>query len=282
MLRQVKKYHQCLTIKGADKVKHVPVISIITPSYNQAEFIDETIKSVLEQKGDFYIDYIIVDGLSDDDTVEIIKSNMSCCTKGECKEIDGLKYYKNDSIHCSGISFRYISEEDKGQANALNKGFDMAAGSLLGWINSDDIYYSPDTLSSVVKDFSDKSTNFLYGRGVRVDRNGIFVREESYVNNFRPVKIKLVDFILQPSAFWRRKVYEDVGVLNEDYHYVFDWDYWIRISEQFELKKNKNILSCYRVYGETKTSAGGDARENEIVALLKSYNSYNKEAVRLE
>lgn len=281
LIAATEKVSSVFAKKNADRGKQVPVISIITPSYNQAEFIDETIKSVLEQKGEFYIDYIIVDGLSDDGSVGIIESNQSCCTKGECQVIDGLKYYKNDSIHCSGISFRYISEKDNGQANALNKGFEMSVGNLLGWINSDDIYYSPNTLSFVVNGFADKSTNFLYGRGVRVDRNGIFVREESYVNNFRPVKIRQVDFILQPSAFWRREVYEAIGMLNEGYHYVFDWDYWVRISEQFELRKNKNILSCYRVYGETKTSVGGDARENEIVTLLKSYNSYNNEAIRL-
>lgn len=276
-----EKASSILTMKHTVNIKPIPVISIITPSFNQAEFIDETIKSVVEQKGDFYIDYIIVDGLSDDGTLEIIESNQARCIDGEYEDIDGLRFYKNESIRCSGISFRYISEKDTGQSNALNKGFKLAVGGLFGWINSDDIYYSSETLSRVVVGFSQESTNFIYGRGVRVDRNGIFVREESYVRNFRPGKIKHVDFILQPSAFWRRKVYEEVGPLNEGYHYVFDWDYWIRVSDLFELKLNKNILSCYRVYSETKTSAGGDDRENEITALLKSYNSYDKESVRL-
>jgi len=270
-----------LRVNDASRKKHVPVLSIITPSYNQACFIGETIKSVLEQEGDFYIDYILMDGLSDDDTMEIVKSFHCACAQGDYDELNGQRFYRNESIRCRGISFRYISEKDTGQSNALNKGFEMAVGEILGWLNSDDIYYSPLTLSYVVRSFRKVNTNFVYGRGVRVDRNGLFVREEAYVNHYRPAMIKFVDFILQPSAFWRRRVYKEVGQLNEKYHFVFDWDYWVRIAEKFELEKNDDILSCYRVYSETKTSVGGDRREQEIVTMLKSYSAFNEKSIRL-
>jgi glycosyltransferase involved in cell wall biosynthesis len=258
-----------------------PVISIITPSYNQEEFIGETIRSVLEQSGNFYIDYIIMDGLSGDDTLHIIKECQSLCTRGEHEEIEGLKYYKNKDIHCLGISFRFITEKDEGQADAINKGFSLAKGEIFGWINSDDIYYSPYTLSIVADNFRRKATKFIYGRGIRIDRNGLYVREEAYVRHFKPEKIKHVDFILQPSSFWRRQIYEDVGLLNTKYRYAFDWDYWIRISERFDLKICQYILSCYRVYEETKTCSGGEDRDREIIELLKSHDSYNQESLKL-
>jgi glycosyltransferase involved in cell wall biosynthesis len=263
------------------KRQHPPVISIVTPSYNQDEFIGETISSVIQQAGDFYIDYIIVDGLSDDNTYKISRRYQALCNTGDSLEQRGQKFYKNANILCLGISFRFISEKDSGQANAINKGFRMAVGDIFGWLNSDDFYYSEKALSHVADAFARSSAHFLYGRGVRVDRSGFYVREEAYVNNFKPEKIRLVDFILQPSAFWKRDVFEKTGLINEKYHYVFDWDYWIRISDQFALRKLNTILSCYRVYGETKTFTGGERRELEIIDLLRSHGSYNNVSIHL-
>src|ERR1035437_9764873 len=111
-----------------DNINDHPVISIVTPSYNQGEFLAETIESVISQEGEFHIDYIIVDGASTDTSVEIIR------------HYDELLNERNWSIKCCGIRFRWTSGKDKGQTDALMKGFRIAKGDVYAWLNSDDTY----------------------------------------------------------------------------------------------------------------------------------------------
>jgi hypothetical protein len=261
--------------------RETPVVSIITPSYNQARYVEQTIKSVIDQVGEFYIEYIVMDGLSGDGTVEILSRYADMINSGDYTEINHKNYYMNENVRCMGINMEVVSAADNGQADALNKGFQRSSGSIIGWLNSDDMYYSERVISNVVSAFSSRNVNFVYGRGIRVDENGIYIREEQYVNQYKPDKINVVDFILQPSAFWRRSVYESVGGLREDYHYVFDWEYWVRIYGSYDLVRLGVLLSCYRVYENNKTSAGGEARTREMVQMLTETGFYNEESRRL-
>src|SRR5574340_1418719 len=115
-----------------------PVITVVTPSFNQGRFIDETIRSVISQEGDFYLEYLIMDGGSTDETVDIIKKYDRLIKEGKWP------------VKCRGIEYRWVSEKDNGQADAVNKGFKIARGEILGWLNSDDTYL-PGALGKALK-----------------------------------------------------------------------------------------------------------------------------------
>ena len=128
-----------------------PILSIVTPSYNQGQFLVETIESVIGQSGDFHIDYIIVDGGSTDNSVEIIRHYDALLKQGEWP------------ISCKGITYRWLSERDRGQTDALAKGFRMVNGEILAWLNSDDIYL-PGALQTAAAFFrNNPGTGLLYG-----------------------------------------------------------------------------------------------------------------------
>src|SRR5450631_3400065 len=128
-----------------------PVISIVTPSYNQGTFLAESIESVMGQEGDFSIDYIIVDGGSSDNSVDIIKKYEARLHNGEWP------------VTCRGITYRWVSERDRGQTDALIKGFRMSQGEVLAWINSDDTYL-PGALQTAALFFSSQpDAGLLYG-----------------------------------------------------------------------------------------------------------------------
>ena len=113
-----------------------PVISIVTPSYNQGEFLEETLVSVLSQEGDFFLDYLVIDGASTDGSLEIIRRYAELLEKDEWP------------VRCRGIRYRWMSEPDNGQSDALMKGFNLAEGEILAWLNSDDVYL-PGALQKV-------------------------------------------------------------------------------------------------------------------------------------
>jgi glycosyltransferase involved in cell wall biosynthesis len=139
----------------------VPTVSIVTPSFNQGVFIEETIASVLSQQGDFYLDYIIMDGGSTDDSVEIIK------------KYDRLLREGSWPVACRGIAYRWTSGKDAGQADAINKGFAIAAGEILGWLNSDDTYL-PGAVATAVDYFAAHPDNVMvYGNAYYTDSAGI-------------------------------------------------------------------------------------------------------------
>ncbi len=135
------------------------IISVVTPSYNQGAFIERTIRSVLDQAGDFFIEYFIADGGSTDDTVDIIKDYA-------------LRIKREDyPIRCQGIELRWVSEQDRGQAHAVNKGIEATSGEIIAWINSDDIYY-PNTFSTIAAFFRDNpSALAVYGPSDHIDEN---------------------------------------------------------------------------------------------------------------
>lgn len=209
-----------------------PKISIITPSYNQGEFIEQTIRSVLSQNYP-NLEYIVIDGGSTDSTLSV------------------LKKYQH--------ALRFISEPDRGQSDAINKGLSMISGDIVGFINSDD-YFEPDCFRSVADFFtSNPDAQWVTGTCRIVDESGSEVRKEvtRYKNFFlrflRRFEIFcVVQFISQPSTFWRKRVVGEIGMFDVSLRYDMDYDYWLRIWKRYPLYFIDSFLSSYRVHSRSK------------------------------
>lgn len=212
-----------------ENIDSKPLITIITPSYNQGQFIEDTIKSVVEQ-GYPNIEYIIVDGGSKDQSVEIIK-----------------KYAKKYSF------IKWVSEKDNGQAHAINKGFQLASGDILAWLNSDDTYL-PGTVDAIIDFFTEnQNVDFVYGRAYYTDEFGKMLKEYPVQKVFDRDFLSRNCFICQPSAFWRKKVVLENGLLDTTLHCSMDYEYWIRISDKCHIEFIDRVLSTSRMYLDNKT-----------------------------
>ncbi|CBE67989.1 Glycosyl transferase, family 2 (modular protein) [Candidatus Methylomirabilis oxygeniifera] len=224
-----------------------PLVSIITPSYNQGRFIEETILSVLTQ--DYpNIEYIVMDGGSTDNTLDILKKYEGRLT--------------------------WISEADRGQSHAINKGFQMAKGEVLAWLNSDDTYL-PGAISKVVQHLhTHPEAMMVYGEGYLIDEQSRITRRFPYTEAFNLWKlIYLWDNILQQAAFFRRQVFDRIDLLDENLHYGMDWDLWIRIGKKFRVDYIPEYLGNLREYSEAKTFSGGTTRFNELVSLMRRHGN---------
>ena len=216
------------------------VISIITPSYNQGAFLAETIESVISQAGEFFIDYIIVDGGSSDDSVDIIKRYDSLLKTGQWP------------IKCEGITYRWMSERDKGQTDALMKGFRLAQGDVFAWLNSDDTYL-PGALQTAAGYFRDHpDAGLLYGDAHYIDISG------AIISNYRTAEFDLgrlavANIICQPAAFFQKAAFEAVGGLDETLRFAMDYDLWIRIGKRFHCRHIPQLLATYRLHESSKT-----------------------------
>lgn len=212
--------------------KSWPRITVVTPSYNQGQFLEQTIRSVLMQ-GYPNLEYIIIDGGSSDDSVDIIR-----------RYEDQLAYW--------------VSEPDEGQSHAINKGFARATGEIMGWLNSDD-FYLPGALQIVSEYLGYGIQNdAIVGHVLTVYADGrpAYQSEGRYVDLIRLLQFWRGYQMHQPSIFWRRRVFEKVGFLDESQHYIMDFDYWVRIARLFEFKNVSQILSCATYHKQAKTGDG--------------------------
>jgi glycosyltransferase involved in cell wall biosynthesis len=222
-----------------------PRISVITPSFNQAAYLEETLRSVLLQG---YPDFelIVVDGGSTDGSVALLE-----------------KY----APHLTA----WASEPDRGQSDAINKGFRRATGAVLGWLNSDDAYF-PGALQAIGRAARERpDAGLIYGAGAKIDPTGRVLKTIP----FRPVDLRLLHtrfYILQPSSFVRRAALDAVGLLDADQHYVMDWDLALRIARRFPLHAIAEPIGMLRDYPGTKTRTSPDARWFEIVNTARTYN----------
>ena len=234
--------------QGSGQVTPWPKVSIVTPSLNQGQFIEETIRSVLLQ-GYPNLEYIIIDGDSTDDSVEIIR-----------KYEPWLAYW--------------ISEADRGQADALNKGFARAHGEIMAWLNSDDTY-EPGALQRVAKEFGqDQAKMVSYGDCNFLDENGNvkYLVARPYLDFDSMIRYwTRTSWPPQPAVFFRRQVLEKVGPLNCDLHFALDYDLWLRIAQAYEFHYIEHTLANFRVHGESKTRLGREAFDPECYAVSKQY-----------
>ncbi len=229
----------------------LPKISIITPSYNQGHYIEETICSVLEQ-GYPNLEYIIMDGGSKDNSVEVIK-----------------KYEKH-------ISY-WKSEKDKGQSDAINKGFKIATGDVINWLNSDD-YYEKGALLKVGEAFSNPTTNSYCGISRIFGNKGEYLSggTDIYFDNLeKTIGWARID---QPETFFRKSCFDKGGYLDEQFHYIMDKELWIRYLMQYGfngLVKTKDLLAHFRVHDDSKTNNFQEKFKKETYSLYHSIASLN-------
>lgn len=206
-----------------------PRISVITPSFNQGEFLERTILSVLRQEYP-NLEYIVIDGGSSDESLEIIKKYAS-----------QLAYW--------------TSEPDRGQSHAINKGFEKATGEIMCWLNSDD-FYLPATLRTVAGHLARETGSMaLAGHVLKVYTDGRPAEELAgrYENLRRLLQFWRGYQMHQPSIFWRREVFERVGFLDEAQQYIMDFDYWVRIARHFDFQNVDEVLSCITYHDKAKT-----------------------------
>ncbi len=233
-------------------MSELPLITIITPSYNQGEFIEQTIDSVLGQ-GYPCLQYIVVDGGSTDQTLDV------------------LRQYDRHLM--------WISEKDRGQCDAINKGLRMAAGEVIAFINSDD-YYEPGALPAIGRFFTgNPQAAWVTGKCRTVDRDGQEIRRAItlYKNAWLRLRsyrvLQVLNYISQPATFWRRSVLEAVGLMNEDLCYVMDYDYWLRTGKQFRLSFLDRYLACFRMYPSSKSGSTAHLQFDEELRIARTHST---------
>jgi glycosyltransferase involved in cell wall biosynthesis len=211
------------------------LVSLIVPNYNGDAFLARTFASIEAQTYP-EIEVLVVDGGSTDGSVEIIG-----------KWADRLP-------------LRWVSERDSGQAEAINKGFRMATGEVMGWINSDDLL-TPRSVEWAVERFSaDPELGFVWGFCLVVDADERpLTIQNPYVRRDLADLRRYRNYVSQPGSFYRRRVVEDFGPLSEDLHYLFDYDFFLRVAGQVRAEFIPEVMAWFRLHGTSKT--GNQERE---------------------
>ncbi|MEZ0542284.1 glycosyltransferase family 2 protein [Fibrella arboris] len=228
----------------------LPAITVITPSYNQGQFIRQTIDSVLGQ-GYPNLQYLVLDGASTDDTAGVVAPYRDRLT--------------------------FISERDRGQTDAINKGLRMATGDIVCWLNSDD-YFLPGTLQAVGTFFAANANSlWLTGDCQIVDQTGQVIQEpiRQYKRLLRSLSpaafLGLTNAVCQPSTFWRRTAHAQLGYLREDLRYTMDYDWWLRLAQQQAPVVSGQLFSAFRIHQASKGGSQYVAQFQEDNATLRRH-----------
>lgn len=233
-----------------------PRLTIITPSFNQGHFLEETILSVLNQNYP-NLEYIIIDGGSTDNSVEIIK-----------KYADKLAYW--------------VSEKDRGQTHAINKGLEQATGEWVAYLNSDDLY-TAGALEKITHLLRDPQVYWIAGECSIINNKGDFIRE---IKPFIPGNLfgwlirpffkadEKCPEIPQQSAFWRRELNTKLGSFNEEFHFCMDFELWVRFfSNGYRPVEVQDVLSCFRYHETSKTISQNTRFQNEDFKVISLYRA---------
>ncbi len=238
-----------------------PRISIVTPSFNQGAFIEETIRAVLLQ-GYPDIEYIVIDGGSQDKTPDILN-----------KYAHWLSYW--------------VSEPDRGQAHAINKGFEKATGQIYYWINSDD-WPAKEVFVLAARYFQQQpALEVLYGNWNYTDESGR-VTKQMQVKDFKDGDLIAYNAVAQPTVFFRSNLWRQYGPAKETLHYIMDYELWIRwFLKGVKFKHYPNIIAFYRLHENSKTLTLMRIDQNETVTMLQGLKAsgqlparYYKDMVR--
>jgi glycosyltransferase involved in cell wall biosynthesis len=207
-------------------------VTIITPSFNQAQFLERTIRSIHAQQTEEPrfsgpLQHVVIDGGSRDGSIEILK-----------------RY---------GGRLEWISEKDRGHPDAMNKGLQRATGDIIGWLNSDDIFY-PGAIRTVVDFFERRpDIDVVYGDGNHIDEHDRFL-EPYPTEDWNFERLKDVCFLCQPAVFFRRRVVERFGPLDVQWHYALDYEFWLRLGKNgVRFARIPALLAATRLHSATKT-----------------------------
>jgi hypothetical protein len=214
------------------------LVSIVTPSYNQAAFLEQTIQSVLQQDG-VQLEYCVVDGASTDESPAIIRR------------------------YAHRLAW-WVSEPDRGQAEAINKGFRRATGEVIAWLNSDDIYLPGAIQRAVAVLEANPALGMVYGDALSIDETGRPVNKLAF-RNWSLVDLLSFRIICQPAVFMRRAVLEQAGYLDLDYHFMLDHHLWIRMARLAPIQHIPHVLAAARQHAGAKNvkQAAGFSRETQ-------------------
>lgn len=228
-----------------NQLSNGPLVTVVTPSFNQGRFIRDTINSVLSQ--DYpNLEYWVIDGGSSDETQDVLQS------------------YRH--------RLSWVSERDQGQADAVNKGFRLAKGEILGWLNSDDTYW-PGAIRKVVQFFqANPDISMVYGEAHNVDVQGGII-ERYPTEEFHYQRLAETCFICQPTVFLRRHVFEEVGPLDVTLHYCLDYEYWMRVGKRFRVGYMPELFATSRFHGAAKTVAKRSEAYQEIIPIIQRHYS---------
>ncbi|MFN0050269.1 MAG: glycosyltransferase family 2 protein [Cytophagales bacterium] len=231
-------------------MSNLPLVSIVTPSFNQASFIENCILSVINQ--DYpHIEYIIFDGGSTDGSIDIIK-------KYESK----LTFWK--------------TEKDRGQSHAINKGWEMSKGELLFYLNSDDLLCLPNAISKIVKLYQmHPQGSVFYGDCKIIDENGNFVKlmtAKPATTQILTQKRIFADLFYQTAAFFNAKYLKETGFLEENLHYSMDLELVLRLSTLGEMYSINEPIACFRTHKDQKSNVGVKYQNIESAKIKARYN----------
>ncbi len=243
-------------------------ISIITPSFNQEKFIERTILSVLNQKWKFDLEYIIIDWKSNDKSVEIIKKYD--------KKVKKWDY--NDNFN--SISYFWLSEKDKWQSDAINKGLKISSWSIVAFLNSDDTYINW-TLQIIIDEFSQSKNKWCYWKCKIIDLKDKEIRK--YITFYKNIiwkkysykKLLTENFISQMTVFWKREVMIELWYIDEKHHLCMDYEYWLRLGKKYKPIYINKYIANFRFYHTSKSWSMFSKQFQQELKVAEKYAGWN-------
>jgi glycosyltransferase involved in cell wall biosynthesis len=247
-----------------------PRFTIVTPSLNQAAYVGQTIDSVVTQEGDFEIEYFVMDGGSTDGSIDVIRRRAGEVRSGAFPR------------RCASVSMHWLSEPDRGQADAINKGLRRGTGGILSYLNSDD-RYQQGAFAKVAATFAaHPEADFVYGDGDVIDEEGN-VRwawlsrpyDHGVMTSYHYLWNDFTDYILQQATFWRRRVVDRIGDFDESFHFALDVEYWVRAGQVgMRLHHIREKLGQFRMMKGTKSLSSPLVFWPDYLEIFRRYRGH--------